>query len=145
MSEPMVPPPPPSSTSTSGRATTALFLGGTLLVPDPFDVSLERRHGRDERIVWREEGVQTSVSIHENTDGRTLMYLDGLHQASDAPDMVRLHRLIGHLAMVLHPDPRRALVVGLGGGATPGAVSQHDAASIANRRRQPPAVIGAGR
>jgi spermidine synthase len=106
--------------------TTAMFLSGAVVLPDPFDVTLARRHGQDERIVWREEGVQTSVSIHRNAGGSTLMYLDGLHQASDLPDIARMHRLIGHLAMVLHPDPQRALVIGLGGGATPGAVSQHD-------------------
>ena len=105
----------------------ALFAGAVRLVPDPFEAALERRHGRGERIFWREEGVQTSVSIHTRAFRGWLMYLDGLHQASDAPEMVKLHRLIGHLPMVLHPNPQRALVVGLGGGATPGAVSQYDA------------------
>ncbi len=104
-----------------------LFVAGARIVPDPFDVTLARRHGAGERIFWREEGVQTTVSIHTGAFRGWRMYLDGLHQASDAPEMVRLHRLIGHLPMVLHPDPRRALVVGLGGGATPGAVSQHAA------------------
>jgi spermidine synthase len=104
----------------------ALFAGAVRLVPDPFAAALEQRHGRGERIFWREEGVQTSVSIHTRAFRGWLMYLDGLHQASDAPEMVKLHRLIGHLPMVLHADPRRSLVVGLGGGATPGAVSQHD-------------------
>jgi spermidine synthase len=107
-------------------ALAALFAGAARLVPDPFDVTLARRHGQSERIFWREEGVQTSVSIHTGAFRGWLMYLDGLHQASDAPEMVRLHRLIGHLPMVLHPNPTRSLVVGLGGGATPGAVSQHD-------------------
>lgn len=107
-------------------ALVALFAGAARLVPDPFDVTLARRHGQNERIFWREEGVQTSVSIHTGAFRGWLMYLDGLHQASDAPEMVRLHRLIGHLPMVLHPNPKRSLVVGLGGGATPGAVSQHD-------------------
>ena len=107
-------------------ALAALFAGAARLVPDPFDVTLARRHGQSERIFWREEGVQTSVSIHTGAFRGWLMYLDGLHQASDAPEMVRLHRLIGHLPMVLHPNPKRSLVVGLGGGATPGAVSQHD-------------------
>lgn len=104
----------------------ALFAGAARLVPDPFDVTLARRHGQSERIFWREEGVQTSVSIHTGAFRGWLMYLDGLHQASDAPEMVRLHRIIGHLPMVLHPNPARSLVVGLGGGATPGAVSQYD-------------------
>jgi hypothetical protein len=76
--------------------------GAARLVPDPFEVTLARRHGQNERIFWREEGVQTSVSIHTGAFRGWLMYLDGLHQASDGPDMVRLHRLIGHLPMVLH-------------------------------------------
>jgi spermidine synthase len=108
-------------------ALVALFAALVRVVPDPFTAALARRHGPGERIFWKEEGVQTSVSIHTHAYRGWLMYLDGLHQASDAPEMVRLHRLIGHLPMVLHPDPRRVLVVGLGGGATPGAVSQHDA------------------
>jgi spermidine synthase len=39
--------------------------------------------------------------------------------------MVRLHRTLGHLPLLLHPAPREALVVGLGGGATAGAMSLH--------------------
>ena len=39
--------------------------------------------------------------------------LDGLHQANDSDAMVRVHAEIGHLPMVIHPRPRRALVVGL--------------------------------
>ena len=106
-------------------ALVVVFVAAARTVPDPFAAALARRHGVGERIFWKEEGVQTSVSIHTHAFRGWLMYLDGLHQASDAPEMVRLHRLIGHLPMVLHPNPRRALVVGLGGGATPGAVSQH--------------------
>lgn len=105
---------------------TAAFALGAAIVPDPLNAALVRRHGPGERVLWSEEGIQTSVSIHANRSGGRLMYLDGLHQASDVPDMVRLHRLIGHLPMVLHPKPTRTLVVGLGGGATPGAASQHD-------------------
>jgi spermidine synthase len=93
-------------------------------VPDPFAASYTRRHGQDMREFWREEGVQTAVSVHASQFRRSL-YLDGLHQANDTPDMVRLHRIIGHLPMVLHPNPQDALVIGLGGGATPGAVSQY--------------------
>lgn len=93
-------------------------------VPDPFAAAYGRRYGRDMREFWREDGVQTAVSVHASQFRRSL-YLDGLHQANDTPDMVRLHRIIGHLPMVLHPAPADALVVGLGGGATAGAVSQY--------------------
>lgn len=98
-------------------------------VPDPFAAAYARRHGQDMREFWREEGVQTAVSVHASEFRRSL-YLDGLHQANDTPDMVRLHRIIGHLPMVLHPSPHDALVIGLGGGATPGAVSQYPGTDV---------------
>lgn len=98
-------------------------------VPDPFSAAYTRRYGRDMREFWREEGVQTAVSVHASEFRRSL-YLDGLHQANDTPDMVVLHRIIGHLPMVLHPDPREVLVIGLGGGATAGAVSQYPGARV---------------
>jgi spermidine synthase len=100
------------------------FIGLAARVPDPFAAAYTRRYGADMREFWREEGIQTAVSVHASEFRRSL-YLDGLHQANDTPEMVRLHRTIGHLPMVLHPAPRKALVIGLGGGATSGAVSQH--------------------
>lgn len=106
-------------------AAVVLFVIGAQAVPDPFDATLRRRHGLTEQIIWREEGLQTSVSVHRRPINNRVLYLDGLHQANDTAEMVRLHRLIGLLPMALHPSPRRALVIGLGGGATPGAVSQH--------------------
>lgn len=106
-------------------AAVLLFVVLAREVPDPFDATLQRRHGPTEQILWRKEGLQTSVSVHRRPINNRVLYLDGLHQANDTAEMVRLHRLIGLLPMALHPDPRRALVIGLGGGATPGAVSQH--------------------
>ncbi len=73
----------------------------------------------------RHEGVQTTVSVHMREMGGRQLYLDGLHQASDGRDVVTLHRQIGHMPVILHPEPARALVIGLGGGATAGAVSLH--------------------
>jgi spermidine synthase len=58
------------------------------------------------------------------------MYLDGLHQANDSTSMRIVHRLIGTLPMALHPDPRHALVIGLGGGATAAAAADFPGASV---------------
>ena len=79
---------------------------------------------------WRDEGAQTAVSVHAS-QFQHVLYLDGLHQANDQPAMVALHRAIGHLPMVLHGAPKDVLVVGMGGGATPGAVSQYPDANVA--------------
>jgi spermidine synthase len=107
----------------------ALFGVVAAQVPDPFVAAFEGRYGRDTRELLRDEGAQTAVSVRAGESGRVL-YLDGLHQADDTPEVVRLHRTIGHLPMVLHPSPADVLVVGLGGGATAGAVSRYPGARV---------------
>ena len=107
-------------------AMPALFFFVARDLPDPFRVAIDRRYGTQLLEFWRDEGAQTAVSVRAS-QFQHVLYLDGLHQANDQPAMVQLHRSIGHLPMVLHGAPRDVLVVGLGGGATPGAVSQYDA------------------
>jgi spermidine synthase len=75
-------------------------------------------------MLFHDEGVQTTVTVFGGrATGDRVMYIDSHHQANDSPAMVFIHRRIGLLPAVLHPQPRRALVVGLGGGATAGALS----------------------
>ncbi len=98
---------------------------------DPFAITAGA-HQR-ERVMWREEGVQTTVAVHEARNGRRVhrvMYLDGMHQASDLAQMAFVHHRIGALPMLLHPNPNDALIVGLGGGATAGAVAQFPGVSV---------------
>ena len=97
--------------------------------PDPFKVAIDRRYGDQLLEFWRHEGAQTAVSVRAS-QFQHVLYLDGLHQANDQPEMVRLHRAIGHLPMVLHGNPKHVLVVGMGGGATPGAVTQYPGAQV---------------
>jgi spermidine synthase len=105
------------------------FFGVARDVPDPFKVAINRRY--DDKLLefWRDEGAQTAVSVRAS-QFQHVLYLDGLHQANDQQWMVLLHRAIGHLPMVLHGNPKDVLVVGMGGGATPGAVSQHTGAEV---------------
>jgi spermidine synthase len=111
-------------------AALLLFFGRmAATVPDPFKVAIDRRYGNQLLEFWRDEGAQTAVSVRAS-QFQHVLYLDGLHQANDQQWMVQLHRAIGHLPMVLHGHPRDVLVVGMGGGATPGAVSQHAGARV---------------
>lgn len=97
---------------------------------DLFEVTVGRRYPRGEVVLWREEGVQTTVAVNRAPGGMRVMYLDGLHQANDSFPMVQLHASIGHYPMAIHPNPREALVIGLGGGATPGAVALHGGVQV---------------
>ncbi len=115
----------------AAAAVIAAFVGTAALLPDPVSSLIRRRYGAAERIWWREEGAQSTVSVHVRPAGRRqILYLDGLHQANDSSEMVRVHRQIGHLPMALHPGPREALVIGLGAGATAGAVSRHTGTAV---------------
>lgn len=106
----------------------AAFAALAIVEVDPFEVALTHFH-RNERRIWREEGVQTSVAIHERRTGprvqdrMRVMYLDGMHQSNDMRSTVFGHSRIGFLPTALHPHPARALVVGLGAGTTPGAIA----------------------
>ena len=87
---------------------TALYLGGAAVAVDPFDVAFERFH-RNETLVWREEGAQTTVAIHERRGNppMRIMYLDGHHQANDSASTAFIHHRIGALPVMLHQRPRR--------------------------------------
>jgi spermidine synthase len=104
----------------AAAAAIALLL---IRVPDPFDLFLAQRVP-DYPLLWRQEGVQTTVSVHQ-FGRRRVMFLDGLHQASTVGPLVLEHRRIGHLGPLLHRRASDVLVIGLGGGATAGAASQY--------------------
>jgi spermidine synthase len=113
------------------RAVQRLVVFGVaaMLVPDPFTATIARRHGEGRLEVWRHEGAQTAVSVQRYGLGR-VMFIDGMHQADDSQGTVSLHRVLGLLPVLLHPNPSRVLVVGLGGGTTPGAISLHPEVSV---------------
>jgi spermidine synthase len=98
-------------------------------MPNLFDLMLAQRD-QNERLLWHEEGVQTTVTILEHPGGMREMYMDGVHQAGDDPRLVAIHRTIADLGLLLHPNPETALVIGLGGGVTPGRMSRYEGVSI---------------
>jgi spermidine synthase len=106
----------------AAAAAVAIFVNEARSVPDMSEAARRRRyHGGT--IQWQEEGAETTVSV-VGTAGNRVLYLDGRHQANDSGTMIFVHSRIGLLPAALHPRPTRALAVGLGGGVTPGALSQ---------------------
>jgi spermidine synthase len=112
----------------------AVFGMCALNATNPFDFIARAEHRT--RVLWREEGVQTTVAVHEQRGSviQRTMLLAGMHQASDLPQMAFGHHRIGALPVMLHPNPREALVVGLGGGATAGAVARFPGVHVGRRR-----------
>jgi spermidine synthase len=108
----------------------AAFVWLAVRVPSPFAAVQGRRVPRAERPLFLEEGLQTTVGVYVGPMNHHTLYLDGLHQANDTADMVQVHRQIGLLPAAIHPAPRRALVIGLGGGVTSGALSRVDGLAL---------------
>jgi len=120
------------------RRTTKAIIGVAAVVafgiaaanaPDPFAQFIEQRYP-GQQTVWRDEGIEATVVVLRDHRGEVSLTVNGNHQASTGRSQVYVHRAIGHLAMTLHADPRDVLVIGLGGGATAGAVSIHDGADV---------------
>jgi spermidine synthase len=111
-------------------AAAAVFLAAAVTLPDIYAAVVARRYGAGEQPIFRLEGAQTTVAVHQRVPDGRVLYMDGLHQANDTVETVRQHSEIGHLPMVLHPNPARALVVGVGGGVTAGAVAAHPDTSV---------------
>jgi spermidine synthase len=104
-------------------AGVILYATAAATLVDPMRAFIAQRFP-GESIIWIEEGVQSTVSV--NQFGRFKMEtMDGIHQASDTSSLSFFHHLLGQLPMAIHPNPRDALVVGLGGGATAGAIGLH--------------------
>jgi hypothetical protein len=93
-------------------------------------------------MLWREEGQQATVTVQQGPDYRAL-YLDGLHQTNDSPGMMAVHQQIGSIGMAVHRDPRDALVIGLGGGATAGAVARFSTTTVDVVELSPSVIRGA--
>jgi spermidine synthase len=108
----------------AGAAGAAVFAAAVVWSPDPFDEFVAQRY-RQDRIVWKDEGIESTAVVHESPGGDLILTVNGNHQASTDGSTTYVHRRIGHLPMALHPNPHTALVIGLGGGATAGAVSLH--------------------
>ena len=75
--------------------------------------------------LFYEEGLQATVLVREIADGGRALHIDGKTDASTSSSDLGSFLLSGHLPMLLHPEPKTALVVGLGSGITLGAVMRY--------------------
>jgi spermidine synthase len=69
------------------------------------------------------EGATGTVAVRRLA-GTLSLAIDGKVDASNAGDMLT-QRLLAHLPLLLHPNPRRAAIIGLGSGVTLGSALTH--------------------
>jgi spermidine synthase len=112
-----------------GAGALAVLLG-VVLAPDLYAGIFQKRF-LGQQVVLIDEGLENMAAVTDFPDtGERKLYLNGQPQASTTPLVANFHQLLGHLGMLVHPRPRDALVIGLGGGATPGALAQHSGVDV---------------
>ena len=77
-------------------------------------------------LIFHHEGPDASLAVLENSVGTRLLNINGITTAVNNYMDLQVHRMLSHLPMLLHPDPKVVLVVGFGMGSTPWGCIQHD-------------------
>ena len=113
--------------SLRGRVATGVLVAAGLILPSVmvpktiFFDALEPDYGK---LIYYKEGITDTTSVLEwKSGGRTQLYGDRRGTAGTMTD--RLNRTSGHLAHLLHPNPRRSLQIGFGVGNTLAAAALH--------------------
>jgi len=75
-------------------------------------------------LIFYKEGVMSLVGVGKEPNQLTLL-VNGKSQSSSNYD-TETQLMLGHLPMLSHENPKKALVIGLGTGMTLGAVEQYD-------------------
>jgi len=75
------------------------------------------------RLSYYREGAAGTVSVKQLL-GVTSLAIDGKVDASNGGDMLT-QKLLAHLPMLLHDDPRSVYIIGLGSGVTLGSALSH--------------------
>lgn len=78
---------------------------------------------KNEKILFYKEGISSTVTVHQSKE-TTYLRVNGKTDASNGSDM-HTQLMLGHIPALLHPDPKKALVIGLGSGITVGALLQY--------------------
>jgi len=85
-----------------------------------------RRNRTNARLLYYHDAPSGTVGVYEDRRGVRTLRVNNYYGLSDtAPETVRLQWRLGHLPMLLHPAPERALLIGFATGSTLAAMSQY--------------------
>ena len=106
-----------------GAAGLALLL---VLVPSDVLRRIAEPMAVNRELVFYQEGAEGVITVEQQTDGFRKMALNGGGQVPTDYSSLQIFRLLGHLPLLLHPDPQEVLVVSLGGGIALGGAAQYE-------------------
>ena len=77
------------------------------------------------RILEVIEGRNSSAVISQWEDGAMQIDVNGHVEATNEPFDMKLQRMVGHLAALLHPNPKSVLGIGFGAGVSAGTFTRY--------------------
>ncbi|MBD3181810.1 tetratricopeptide repeat protein [Candidatus Poribacteria bacterium] len=87
--------------------------------------SIFKGTGIANKMLFYEEDIDASVTVVEDTQNVRRAFVDANQAAEDSRWDLPSHSVIGHLPILLHPEPENALVIGFGMGVTSWSISRH--------------------
>ena len=76
------------------------------------------------KVLFHKEDASTTVTVKQHLGGSLSLYTNGKPDASSHGDLPS-QELVAHIPLLLHPDPKSALVVGLASGITLGSAGRY--------------------
>jgi spermidine synthase len=77
------------------------------------------------KILEVKEGRNSSAVISQWQDGAMQIDVNGHVEATNEPFDMKLQRMVGHLAALIHPNPRKVLGIGFGAGVSAGTFTRY--------------------
>ncbi len=105
-------------------APAALVLGLGLRLPENAFLPVFGINLRGGEIAYCEEGMTGTVTIHDS-GGTRLLSINGADVAGTSLMLRTTQKLQAHIPLLLHPEPRSVLQVGLGSGETARSILLH--------------------
>ena len=80
-------------------------------------------------LIYYKEGINTTVSVTNDSRGNLFLGVNGKTDASNSRDMPT-QKLLAHIPLLMHPEPEDVCLIGLGSGITLGSIEQYPVKQI---------------
>lgn len=108
-----------------GLTAACLVLGAAFLWNELPEGAYQKSAANGGELLYYEEGNNGTISVRQETNGRRWLLVDGQPVAGNGRTIVIDQKMLAHLPLLFHPQPRRALTVGFGSGGTSHSMSLH--------------------
>ncbi|HVW10981.1 MAG TPA: fused MFS/spermidine synthase [Bryobacteraceae bacterium] len=124
----------PKAKQAMGALALAASVGAAVLLainiqPTPGElIAYGRFMGRNagqSEILYTKEGRNSSVAISRWNNGAIYVNVNGHVEATTEIFDMKLQRMVGHLAAILHPNPKSVLGIGFGAGVSAGSFTRY--------------------